>query len=725
MKLKRIRADQFAGINDIDVELSAGINLILGENESGKSTLVELIYQVLFKSDKLDGRKDKGFIEKYFPTRSTGGVNGDCIDATLFFEGSGGQYKLSREWDIHGETLSSLLLPDKTRLKNAAGIGEILKRELIFGKGIYNEVVFASQNREYAAIKHLMDGVSGASDESALMDELRGAVANAVLESGGVDISNLEKAIAEKIEEYGSNWDDLTRDGEPVGGKAKRGLSNPWKKNVGKVLEAYYSRELMEKELNKICAAEKAVHTSNERYKEAVKLDKEAHEKYESFAKYQGVLTSKQYIERSISEESAAIKRLKGVLPGWEKAEKEFDRLGKRSEKLEKSGVKREDYEEAEALEASVRDLRRKLGGLELLAGVKLKEGYNIEVRSAADGREIEISDGKLAINEAVIIKIPDVMEMTIAAADTDIDSINSKISEDKAKLDKILRRNKVKSLEELEVRYKTEHDERQELESAMLSVKAELVLYNKNYVSQKQLLQDLDKRQLRLNRLFDELSSLPGVPKEYSRIDDIESEEVRLKKASDRAREDLNSASRELAEALSVLGEKSQEECEEELMQAKENFEELRSTYRHWLHIMEVFQKLKNKNNTSDTNDIYERFKKYLSLLTDDGIKVAELDGEFKKFSMISRDKYIGYTHLSEGSKDTVSLAFRLAVLENLFPKGDAVVVFDDPFTDMDERRRHRACDLLKSFAEKNQVLFVSCNPNYEKLLGGNVIRL
>ena len=179
------------------------------------------------------------------------------------------------------------------------------------------------------------------------------------------------------------------------------------------------------------------------------------------------------------------------------------------------------------------------------------------------------------------------------------------------------------------------------------------------------------------------------------------------------------------LTEAKSALGDKSPEECEEELAAACESFEECRKTYRHWLHIMEVFRELKDRNNTSDTNEIAERFKDYLALLTNDGIRVSEMDDELRQVSLMSRDNYIGYVHLSEGSRDTVSLAFRLAVLEHLFPEGNAVAVFDDPFTDMDEGRRDRACGLIKRFAEKNQVLFVSCSPEYESLLGGNVIRL
>ena len=77
----------------------------------------------------------------------------------------------------------------------------------------------------------------------------------------------------------------------------------------------------------------------------------------------------------------------------------------------------------------------------------------------------------------------------------------------------------------------------------------------------------------------------------------------------------------------------------------------------------------------------------------------------------------------LSEGTKDTVSLAFRLAVIKFLFPDGGGLAVFDDPFTDMDADRRARACELLNEFAKKNQIIFVTCDKSYADSLNGKVI--
>ena len=117
--------------------------------------------------------------------------------------------------------------------------------------------------------------------------------------------------------------------------------------------------------------------------------------------------------------------------------------------------------------------------------------------------------------------------------------------------------------------------------------------------------------------------------------------------------------------------------------------------------------------------------FARYLDLIS--GSKVVSEFPEADKLSMhiYSSDRLIDYSKLSEGTKETVSLAFRLAVIDHLFPEGGGVAVLDDPFANMDAERTAQSIEIIKDFAARHQVIFLTCKEEYLDMLQGNKIRL
>ena len=155
----------------------------------------------------------------------------------------------------------------------------------------------------------------------------------------------------------------------------------------------------------------------------------------------------------------------------------------------------------------------------------------------------------------------------------------------------------------------------------------------------------------------------------------------------------------------------------------AERIFEEQKALLNHWLHIAEVFKAQKENIHDNPMQDIADRFTHYLSIIS--GGKVSSEFPEADKLNMniYSDNKLLDYGKLSEGTKETVSLAFRLAVLDHLFPDGGGVIVFDDPFTDMDADRTAQSCELIKECAKQHQVIFLTCREGYLDMLGGNKI--
>ena len=154
MKLKKVSTEQFAGIRDKEITFSDGVNVVYGKNESGKSTLVNLISGILFRNAKIDGRRDKDFKESAFPAERKDGKHFGSIDGTAVIEAADGDYKLIKEWG--DDAVSKLSTPDGV-IKNQEQINEVLGGILGYGEGVYREMLLSPQSSAADNLKNILD----------------------------------------------------------------------------------------------------------------------------------------------------------------------------------------------------------------------------------------------------------------------------------------------------------------------------------------------------------------------------------------------------------------------------------------------------------------------------------------------------------------------------------------------------------------------------------------
>jgi wobble nucleotide-excising tRNase len=221
-------------------------------------------------------------------------------------------------------------------------------------------------------------------------------------------------------------------------------------------------------------------------------------------------------------------------------------------------------------------------------------------------------------------------------------------------------------------------------------------------------------------------VSGAEDIPDEYLVITDpdahLESLQNNLKFKQE-LRESALTEKTSTASRLDAYKEAHPEACQETVDKAKRNFEEVQSLLNHWLHIQEVFKEQKENIHDNPMQDIADRFAHYLGVISGGRVSSEFPEADKLNMNIYSENNLLDYGKLSEGTKETVSLAFRLAVLDHLFPEGGGVIVFDDPFTDMDADRTAQSCELIKECATRHQVIFLTCREDYLSALEGNRI--
>ncbi len=788
MKITNISCTQFAGVRDRNVSLADGINVIYGKNESGKSTLVNLLSRTLFQNARLDRRSDKDFFELYFPGAKKGSnITGDFADGKITFETENGTYTLSKEWG--SDSRCTLSTPDGV-IRDQGRIDEILKEALLYGEGVYSDMLFSSQRNTDVSLQTILD----ASKKTDAKQEIVDAVSQAFSESDGISVDAIEQAIMAKIDEIaGKHW-DFDRE-EPVR-KAGR-----WSNGLGEILKAYYALEDAKAVLEEISRLESEADRAAGDYTDkdnAARIAEEAYNKFNTFASRLAVQSER---KKAIDRIDKELLKIAEVLANWPKLTEDLEKAkALQTEKASRDLLDK--YEAAKAIHAELTELKKyippyqptddeimqvktaqrgisslenKLCGMNITAAINMLGGNNVEITSVRTGETVNITEGLASITEAVKISVPGVMEMQLSPADVDVSAIEEKLAEQQEIVDKILSKYKVETLAELEQLAKTINDTKskietansrlemllgsttyKELETAATAITASVRTKDEidgdvlsvcgsndiarfitaketivdGYVFEHVSINDLKAKafdlEVELKKAKDSVSGAEGIPAEYLSITDPDAHLESLQndlKFKQSLRETALTSKTAAASKLESYKETISGDPMADVEKAGRIFDEQKALLNHWLHIADVFKAQKENIHDNPMQDIADRFTHYLSIISSGKISSEFPEADKLNMNIYSDNRLLDYGKLSEGTKETVSLAFRLAVLDHLFSDGGGVIVFDDPFTDMDADRTAQSCELIKECAKQHQVIFLTCREGYLDMLGGNKI--
>lgn len=236
MKIKKIKTEVFAGINDKEYNFDDGLNILLGNNEAGKSTLINAIYAALFIEPqiKLNTAEGKMFKRNYFPY-----PDGDYAEAEVEIKKDNKKYRFYKKWS-NNNYQGFLELEDGRRIENSKKISKYQEQIFNYNKSTYKNIIFSSQKD----IKNILEKINAAENPE-LIDNINSFLRKAVMELDGISIDKFKEKLEDELDNLLKKW-NLETDSVK---NSERGINNPYKIATGKIYDVYIAKEKLRRKI--------------------------------------------------------------------------------------------------------------------------------------------------------------------------------------------------------------------------------------------------------------------------------------------------------------------------------------------------------------------------------------------------------------------------------------------------------------------------------------------
>lgn len=138
MKINSLYISAFGGIKNLKLDFCDGFNIVYGENEDGKTTVMAFIKMMLYGSERGSSQLSKSIRKKYTPW------DGSPMAGSLDFEHSGKSYRIEREFRLSNST-DKVTLYDLTLGERQTAPPDIGKKFLGLSSAAFERSVFIGQ----------------------------------------------------------------------------------------------------------------------------------------------------------------------------------------------------------------------------------------------------------------------------------------------------------------------------------------------------------------------------------------------------------------------------------------------------------------------------------------------------------------------------------------------------------------------------------------------------
>ena len=352
MRIDSLRLKPFAGIIERKVDFSSGLNIIFGPNEAGKSTLLNALEAVLFIPVSLTKSKHEKLIKNYLPANG-----GNVIRVYLDFQVAGKVFRLEKEWKETGK--GGVCIFKSNGGSEYAGdekVSELIKQYLPAEEGTIRNVLLTWQS-SLDRTKDIFDG-NGRNVRSDLGNILR----SSIMETDGISIDQLKGKLELEYKQYFNHWDPEREEPEN-----RRGINNPYTKEVGIILKAYYDKEKKKRDYELASQIEEELDRLNDEIRAIEEKNTKIQTELEKYEPLRSKIITRQQIESDLISISNQVENIMITSDDWaiqenwlsNNANSEIKKLEERIKKLQEDRDEVRTYIKNKALRKRFEKLKK------------------------------------------------------------------------------------------------------------------------------------------------------------------------------------------------------------------------------------------------------------------------------------------------------------------------------------------------------------------------------
>lgn len=248
-----------------------------------------------------------------------------------------------------------------------------------------------------------------------------------------------------------------------------------------------------------------------------------------------------------------------------------------------------------------------------------------------------------------------------------------------------------------------------EELRASLKTLSSRMHRAQEQALEEQQIMRSLEKKVGRLEKETATRSTEPSPPLSAREISDKLSPSLaEYDLREEKCRRQLQETSRQAEELRRQIG-----DCTESagrLSGIRDEIITLRRNYDTCVKTADYLEKARGSFTSRYMNPFLRSFRRHYGMLTGESAQDIETDADFNITIMdagLPRDPAL----MSEGTRDLISLCRRMAMIDAMYPGEKPFLVFDDPFSNLDDERVKGGIRFLQNASLEYQILYLTCH--------------